>query len=253
MSLFRLTGIPLAAMLSVALLCATPSVPECTPGTLAQYEALANGCILGTGPSFTFSNFTFGIPGVLPGAGPSASLSQIAAKNIQVTPIFSPDRQLSLSFSSPAFSVGSGQSLEFLIGYTEDPPPPEIIRVDSQMNTDPPVFPGIAEITTNLCVYAPFTGLAGATCKGTPFSLTVFDNGISSRLFDQTPDFSPPAVVLGVEDLISLNGGSTGSASFTSFENGTSIVGIPEPATVFLCASALALLFMARRVSAKRS
>jgi hypothetical protein len=252
MSLFRLTGIPVAVMLFVPLLCASSSVPECTPGTLAQYEALTAGCILGTNPSFTFTNFSFEIASPLPSESASGSILKAAAA-IEVTPIFSPDRQLSLSFSSPLFSVGSGQSAEYVIGYTEDPPPPEIIRFGSQLGTDPPVYPGIAQVTTNLCVYAAFTGEAGTTCDGKPFSLTVFDNGISSRLFDQTPDFSPPAVVLGVRDTIVLNGGATGSASFTSLEDGTFIVGIPEPATVLLSASALALLLIAYRVRAKTS
>lgn len=220
------------------------SVPECQAGTLAQYEVLTNGCTLGTGYTFTFSDFTFQ---VLSGSDGESSGSQLASA-IHVTPVFSPDRQLSLSFSSSIFSVGSGQSAEYLIGYTEDPPPPEIIRFSSALSTDPPVYPGIAQVTTDLCVYAAFDG---RSCAGTPFSLSVFDNGHSSTLFDQTPDFSPVATVLGVRDTISLNGGDDGSASFTSFEDGTSITGIPEPASVSLLASALMLLLLARYVGAK--
>jgi hypothetical protein len=250
MSLLRLAGIPAAAMLLVSLLSAAPSIPQCMAQNLADYELLVNGCIIGTNPTFTYKDFTFQ---VLSSTNyPLASVAQLA-QEIDVSPIFSVDRQLSLNFSSSLFSVGvgPGQSVEYLIGYTVDPPPPpEIIRIDSQMKTDPPVFPGIAEVTTDLCVYAAFDG-ANCTGIGVPVSLSVFDNGKSSMLSAQTPDFSPPAVILGVRDIISLNGGATGSASFTSFGSGTGITGIPEPSTVLLLASALTLLFVARGVSAK--
>jgi hypothetical protein len=244
MSLFRLAGIGAAAMLLAPIVRAA-SVPECEAGTLAHYEALPNGCALGTGYTFTFSDFTFQILS----ASSSEPASEIAAA-INVTPVFSPDRQLSLSFSSPFFSASSGQSVKYLIGYTEDPPPPEIIRVSSALNTDPPVYPGMAKVTTDLCVYAAFND---GDCPGTLFTLTVSDNGISSHLFDQTPDFSPVATILGVQDTISLDASTGGSASFTSFEDGTSITGIPEPASVWLLASAGMLLLLVRRVRAKSS
>jgi hypothetical protein len=244
-----LVGIPVAAMLLFApVLCAT-AVPECQPGTLADYEALTNGCTLGPNPTFTVGQFSFDILQASAGAYPSGPASEIAA-SIKVMPVLSPDQELSLSFSSPIFSVGSGQSVQYLIAYTEDPPPPEIIRFGLELTTDPPVYPGVAQINTDVCVGAAFNG---SSCNAKQFSLSVFDNGIASdsKLSDQTPDFSPPAILVGVQNVISLDGGATGSASFSSFEDGSSITGVPEPATLLLFALGLTLLLMARYMRTK--
>lgn len=217
--------------------------PVCQPGTLAQYEALASGCTIGPSPTFTFTNFKFQ---VLSGGGSSGTMAPLTVVNpaeIEVTPSSNLlQGSLALSFSSDGFSVGSGQSVEYSLSYTVDPPPPEIIHFSVSLASDPPIFPGLAQVNTELCVYAAFSGSV-CPSPGKPLLLTVFDNGVSSVLNATTADFSPVAVVLGVDDLITLNGGVNGEASFSNFGNTTSVVGqIPEPASVDLAVLALGLL-----------
>lgn len=225
-------------------------VPSCPSGTLADYLALTNGCTIGPNPTFTYRDFAFA---VLSASGGATVLNP---SEIDVTPtyVFSPGL-LDLKFSSSGFHEGSGQSVQYLLAYTADPPPPEVIRFNLRMSLDPPVlFPGTAQITTNLCVYRAFSGSA-CPAPGVADSVNVANDGNPADLSDTTPDFSPVAVILGVRNTISLAGGSSTSdpAEFASFDNGTSIVGqVPEPASVALCVLGLCLMvFRMRRAHAK--
>lgn len=236
MSRRNLACILFAGALFVPLAWAAP----CSSDSLAAYVGLTNGCTIGTAPTFTFSNFAFSVLNVA--GGPTV----LTPSQIMVTPTYkSAEGALELTFSSSGFSVGGGQMVQYLISYTVDPPPPEVIRFDLSFATDPPVYPGIAQVNTNLCVYALFNGTA---CNGTPANLTVFDNGMMSQFSDTTPNFSPVAILLGVQDSILLDGDATASASFTSFENTSFIIGqVPEPATAVLCGLGVALLLLLMR------
>jgi hypothetical protein len=220
------------------------AAPVCMPGTLANYVALTNGCTIGPPPTFTFSNFSFSL------VSSSGSPTILTANDIDVTPMNSVPSELTLQFSSSGFNVGNGQTVEYVISYLVDPPPPEIIHFRSSLNIDPPPPIGLALVSTELCDNAEFVG---TVCpSGLTDTLTVFQSGATSVLSD-TADFSGVVAELGVINTITLNGGGAPSdpAGFSSFTN-TVITSVPEPANAFVGACGIGLIvFLARRVHTK--
>ncbi|HYZ24199.1 MAG TPA: hypothetical protein VE690_18770 [Rhodopila sp.] len=169
-----------------------------------------------------FYDFAFSVLAVGGGALPVAS-SAVAVNPAKI------GEDYLLTFSSAGFSVSGSEFVRYLLAYTVDPHP--ILTFESSMEVDSPVFPGIASITTNLCLNAPF---AGAVCPTTTASVTVFDNGITSQPV-QSVSF-PPINILGVrnEILLQANGAS---ADFSSLTNKVGFV--PEPAGWLLAGPAL--------------
>ena len=111
------------------------------------------------------------------------------------------------------------------------------------MDTFTPVAPGVASITTDLCIGAAFGGtLVTPTCAGGTAALNVFHDGISPQLSDSTT-FSDVAD-LGWRNTIELNANGA-SADFGSFTNDTVVS--PEPATWLLMTSGLLAIRSARR------
>jgi hypothetical protein len=204
---------------------ATPFVPPpaCVTDTLDSYLSLGStGCSV---DEIGFSGFSFSLVSIGGGAVP------ISPASITVTPsIAGVDR--SLTFSSSDFSVVGSEFATYLIAYSIDPHP--IIRgVSDQLSTQTPTFPGLASITTDLCLGATFTGPACGS-PGVSASLNVFHNGTTAQLFDSVA-FTPLALI-GVRNTIDLQANGA-NADFDSFTN--SAVFVPEPATSLLVISGL--------------
>ncbi|HEX3682819.1 MAG TPA: hypothetical protein VHU83_09770 [Bryobacteraceae bacterium] len=212
------------------LMCSTvvASPLPCVTGTLAGYIALGStGCTVG--PALIFNNFSFA---VLSSSGGAVALTPPA---IAVDPQIGPGAEYGLNYASSGFSVSAGQSIQYLLSYTIDPPP--IIRgFKLNLFTDPPVFPGFAEISSTECLGAAFSG---SSCSGVPLVQDVFSNGVVSSL--QSVQAFSPVGILGDRTTITLNAASGGSSSFTSFTESTIS---PEPRSALLLAAALAALLI---------
>jgi PEP-CTERM motif-containing protein len=218
---------------------ATPYLfsPACTTGTLASYIALGGGptggCSIDT--EVRFFDFSFTVLSTGGGAIP------ISAASITVTPVLN-GADLSLTFSSAGFSVSGAESVSYLLAYTIDPHPILKLFRDNLL-TSTPTFPGLASITTNLCIGAPFGGtLLAPTCSGTPDSVMVFHNGTTFSLSDST-SFAPVAD-LGVRNIITLAANGA-TSSFTGLTNTVQVT--PEPVTLLMMGTGLLGLGLSRR------
>ena len=226
---FRL--VLMAALLAAPCLCG-----PCVPGPLSSYIALA-----GTGCSLAgFDLISFGLQSVASGTGVA-----LTPADILVTPT-SPASTWALSFRAiqPAeFSVnGNGQELYF-IDFRVDPLPYVITRFDLDLDTDPPIFPGLAMVTADLCWNAFW--MPGPVCpSGTVFSVMTFDNGMSKVLSGSVP--FPATAVLGVRYTIDLD--ARGSFTQLTSWGGTSHWSvIPEPGSWVMVGAGLAVFCAWRR------
>jgi hypothetical protein len=227
MSLLRLGFL---ALLGCAPVFATP----CPTAALSVYEGFgATGCTVGL---FTFHDFNF-----ILGAPSIGSPVALTAVDINVSPVTTPT-EFGLNYASGGFSVATGQKITYLLTYTIDPPPPIIWGFDLSFDADPPVFPGIATITSLECPGAPFTG---PTCPSPTVTNTVSDNGTSaSHLHTDIQQIPGATNILGDRTTIVLDATAGGSAEFLNF---TESVVTPEPGTLVLTALASALLWNRRR------
>jgi hypothetical protein len=191
------------------------------------------GCTIGD--EIAFMDFAFLVLASGGGAIP------VTPADIVVTPVLSgPNSRL--IFSSAGFSVTGAESITYLLAYNIDPHP-ILSFFEDELHTETPVFPGLASITTALCIGAPFGGtLLLPTCAAIPASVTVFHNGTTFDLTDSV-SFSPVAD-LGVRNTITLAANGA-SADFTSLTN--TVQAIPEPTTLLLMGSALLGLGSSRR------
>jgi hypothetical protein len=209
------------AVASAGILTAAPV--DCVPGTVATYEALGStGCQVGPVivKDFAFAALSSG------GGAPV-----LTAADIAVQPVSTPPSVFSLQFSSNGFSVTGNQFVNYLLGYTWDPTA-DIRSLDDVLdNLVTP--PGLASLTTHACVGAAFNG---PNCSTFLATLTVFDDGVSPRLFDRVS--FPPVAVVGIRNTIDLEANGA-SASFNAFANDVSL---PEPAPALPVAAALMLI-----------
>jgi hypothetical protein len=185
----------------------------CTAGTLDTYIALGStGCTVG---QYLYANFGFS---VLTDSGGAVA---VPASGVTVTPATA-GASFGLSYSSPGFVVAAGQKIEYLLTYDTDDPP--IIHGHSlDMATDPPVFPGIASITSEQCLGYDFVR---NTCMGPTASETVFSNGITSTLMAEA-DFAGVSLA-GDRTTITLDASAGGAAEFLSLTDSSLT---PEPGT----------------------
>ncbi len=255
-----LVGLPVIVSLQAL---ATPLVPgpTCSTASLATYIAMKGGCILG---ELGFTNFSF------TGMGSNV----VSASAVTVTPLFFAGDSESLptaglSFSSPGFSVTGNQSATYFLDYSVDPHP-IIVNFDDTLNTSSPVAPGVASISTNLCIGGPFAPSSSSFARGASLpgcgqtagsppsfsaALNVFDDGVTKQLFDTTGDFDP-ANFADVQNMIQLSANGA-SADFNHFSNSleylpdTHDTHIPEPASYGLIGGGLLVLWLAgkRRAS----
>jgi hypothetical protein len=195
----------------------------CAPALLSVYDAAAFSCDVGP---YTVKNFSFSL---------ISSTVTILDSDITVTPVFGPDT-FGLNFASNKFNVTGTDSAKYLLAYTWDPG--DIRGFLDEMDTDPPVFPGLAQITTDLCEDLAF---AGSVCGTTQDTLVVSDNGVIIN-HTASVNFSPHIGTVGVRNTIELDGNGQ-SAVFTSFTN---TVESPEPST--WTASLLLLAFLLRHL-----
>jgi hypothetical protein len=154
-----------------------------------------------------------------------------------------------LLFSSTAFSVGAGQQAVLDLGYNIDPPPIIIRGFDEEMFAETPHPPGFVTIDTWLCVGGPLPGPCGIEEVLDPVLLYLHlaDYGADNpdNILTDSIMFEPTSI-LGVWHTITLDGGDTGDASFTSF--GNQAYTVPEPGTwLLLGCGLLSLAFLRRR------
>lgn len=216
---------------------------KCQPGTLDTYMARGEiGCQIGPGGTFdfTFSNFNFNASG-------TGDALLLTPGDILVTPTFNGET-IGLRFSSmledgsPGFNVNSGQSASYTIGYTADPPPPEIIRFDDFLNDDPATGNATTSIGTTFCL--------DPACERVG-SVSLFDSSEGVKFHDSF-NISPSTVFLQVTNNITLDATNDGSANFTSFDNVVGLQGlVPEPASAGLVIAGLLGLAALRRRRAK--
>ena len=219
----------------LALLCCAPIyATPCPSATLSVYEGFgAGGCTVGL---FTFHDFNF-----ILGAPSVGSPVALTAADINVSPVTTPTEN-GLNYASGGFSVATGQKITYLLTYTIDPPPPIIWGFDLSFDADPPVFPGIATLTSLECPGAPFIG---TSCSSATVANTVSDNGTSvSHLHTDIQQIPGSTNILGDRTTIVLDATAGGSAEFLNF---TESVVTPEPGTLALTALASALLWTRRR------
>jgi hypothetical protein len=227
----------LAGLLTTAVLFATTAgpAPLCVAGTLASYIALGpGGCVIAG--DVNVSGFSFSVLA-------SDGATRITAADIDVTPTLSAGGRFGLNFASDGFSVTGNESVTYELIYTFDPS--DIRSLDDVLYVDSPVAPGFVVIDTTACLGASFSPLC-PTVLAPP--IQVSHDGVTFVAFDSTP-IIPPQQVLGVRNVIHLNGGGTGSADFASFEN--RVEAVPEPGAAWLGGLGLALvLYLQRRQTA---
>jgi MYXO-CTERM domain-containing protein len=219
----------------IFLACCTAAfaTPLCVSGgSLASYEALGvSGCIVDASIPLIVEDFSYG---VLSSSSPGVVTPDT---DIFVTPVVLGSGHPGIELTSDTFSVTGTDFVNYQIGFTWDLPD---IRSGDDILTDPVVAPGLAEVTTGLCLGAEYTG---TSCSMSTASLTVFDDGISPVLMDA--DAISSVGVMGVLDTLELTGGGTGSAEITGFQNDITLA--PEPSSWLLAVTGVAALAWRRR------
>jgi len=197
----------------------------CVTGTLASYEALgAGGCMIG---SLTVDNFSYSfISGTV----------TIPDTSIIVTPTMGLD-SVALTFASADFSVSGADSAVYLLAYTWDPG--DIRSLEDILNANSPVYPGLAQITTEDCEDAAFSG---SICPTSTDTIVVSDNGVVLNS-PSSVSFSPPVGILGIRNTIELDGNGA-SSEFASFEN---LLTVPEPSMLAPCLLVATLMLRRQR------
>jgi hypothetical protein len=227
-----------------------PTIPTCVSGgTLASYEALANGCIVG---DKIFSSFTYHNSGnVL-----ADTAITVIPQNADKSPADLPGYGLGFEAS---WAVGVNQTEDSLIGFQVTIVPGSAFLIEDDTLSVPSYLVAtggiLTSITESVCLggswvsgaciapgvvespvlHIPCSAQAGSTCTDTSLNLTM-----------NVGPFGPYST-LGVSKDISLIGGwncPTGNcAAFSEVYQNFSQVAVPEPAAVLLFGTCLLALF----------
>lgn len=209
-------------------------LPTCTSAALSVYDTLGYECTLG---QFTLEDFTF-----------DSSGSNLASDTaITVDPTGSTPTTISMQFSTPGgFSVGSGQTAQYIVQYYMDPVLPVVTSASIDLGPNDPVTL-TGEFCGNGMLYSGPNNNASVepTCIGNdpsgiyPGKLQI-TGGVSSS---QSLPFSQSSNVntLDTRLILDLTGpaeaDSFGSIADVTFGGPTSAV--PEPSTSLLFIPAL--------------
>jgi hypothetical protein len=171
-------------------------------------------------------------------------VSPLTASAISVTPFSSPNFYQLFFFAtgttpSTAFMVTGTDKALYEIDFTWDP---VVVGAEDDLQTNTPVFPGTATVTTSLCAGSTF----GAGCPPPTNTLVVSSNGIVT--IPKAITFFPPVSVVGTQSVIDLEANGAllppgGSSTITGFKTA---VFSPEPAAFGLAASGLFALVLWR-------
>ena len=213
-------------------------VPNCpSSGTLADLIAFNRGptpgCVVN---GLLYSGFSWTQTG---------GTTTLAANQVNYT-ASGVGEASTLFFSTSGFSVTGNDSLIYTLGYTEDPPPVIIRGLNQQLDSDPPVFPGFADIITTACLGSAFIG---GSCPNSMVTLLTFDDGNGIKQLFDSAAFDPVAI-LGISTLIDLEAKGA-SSEITGFGNTTFVS--PEPSSYLLAGGGLAVLAALRRKRVKLS
>jgi hypothetical protein len=208
----RLKSVLLATI--VIAMPARPSVLPCQTGSLASYEALASGCLIG---DVLFDNFKYNPDTII------STVGGVAATGVTVTPIAGPEFGLMFSGS---YSAGMAEVEDAFLTFD----------VDSQ--ADEPVIDGFG-LAIDAAATQSGSVVVGENADNFAYHLETYVIASGSQL-SAGKTISPAVSSLNLKKDILLDGGANGTASLNSFTETFSLA--PEPGTGLLSNSVLFLL-----------
>jgi len=215
------------AVLSCTAILGTP----CAPGSLDTFVNFgATGCQIGT---VEFTNFTI-LPGLTIGTPVDPAQVQITPGGTALNPMLSFTLNKTANAGEVFESFFRFSASDFLTG--------------ASIDLTSPTATGDAAITAilDVCPNGSFSGSAPFGCPTSPASLTAFAINQSSLLSDSASFAVAKSADVFVD--LTLDGGQSGTATFSSASIGFSSV--PEPSTALLLTlglSAFGVVLQARR------
>ncbi|MDZ4800115.1 MAG: PEP-CTERM sorting domain-containing protein [Bryobacteraceae bacterium] len=218
------------------------SPAACVTASATDYTNLPNGCTISLyGNTFTLKSFQYASL-VLEG------YRYVDPDDVQVTP-FSGSGQIGIGVTSTNFSVSSISGPPRLVvkfEYILDPPPPILEDLSMDMEANSPLFPGFANIHTEVCAGAEFIendcGQYG-TYRSFDLDHLGYEDGDPRNILSGRVTF-PATWFIDVRTTITLdaNGGSSQIDGFRYASAPT-----PEPATAVLVMCAVGVGAWLRR------
>ena len=204
--------------------------PPCTAGTFNTYKRQAL-CTIGILTLYNFDLFTLD-----PSNNPTPATTTLL-DTITVDPVWNGSQLQMIIGGFTQFNVSATQTAGWLIRFTVDPPP---VVVGEDVGFDPPF--GFVSGNQDYCKDGVFNPDG---CSGTQLS-TGFTNFAGSSL-----RFSPALSILDTRTSIRLNPNvGTPSAVASGFDGVVFTIStnaVPEPSTLILIPTGLAIIGLARR------